>query len=500
MKDNIEIVRLPPKMAAKLDRYIYEYHLQKYEKELNYHFNRKKWPVNLADTKKSMINYDFKDLVSTIYIKVPKNDGETNRDHKEREMEITETLRSNLLNLYNEFREYVIETLKPAVINMEYDDLFDLFDYTWGEAPFNLKYLLEDMFLLLGDKSMMQNVVGNSGAFKSTRTHIEANSLPSVLFIDDATVPGISRDCQTKGNDYLNDTVVYYNDVGDSSQMVNNFKDCLQTVYKKLFSEGRVNRTIAQKNSDKTLHLDLVTENGFKLKFNSVKPIFNEDDGQTAARTRVINLPAFTQKDASNLILSGRFGNDVWARQDPRIFKDVLITYYMTREQPNFDKEYRDLIQIRVTQDNNGEVNWHLIGSAIYVHEEMHKLYGPKLYKKYFNRVMINNSIADVTAELYDIIKDGLQIQPREYVESIPNLNEYVIAKTKSASAHKTEREYEAFTIKAVKGIRKKFIKNHMAQIPTLLKTMEEQESIMKIGTLPPYNVYVLLKKDDSNV
>ena len=184
MKDNIEIVRLPPKMAAKLDRYIYEYHLQKYEKELNYHFNRKKWPVNLADTKKSMINYDFKDLVSTIYIKVPKNDGETNRDHKEREMEITETLRSNLLNLYNEFREHVIETLKPVVIDMEYNDLFDLFDYTWGEAPFNLKYLLEDMFLLLGDKSMMQNVVGNSGAFKSTRTHIEANSLPSVLFID----------------------------------------------------------------------------------------------------------------------------------------------------------------------------------------------------------------------------------------------------------------------------------------------------------------------------
>ena len=53
---------------------------------------------------------------------------------------------------------------------MGYNALFELFEDTWGNAPFKLNYLLEDMFLLLGDKSIMQNVVGNSGSFKSTRS------------------------------------------------------------------------------------------------------------------------------------------------------------------------------------------------------------------------------------------------------------------------------------------------------------------------------------------
>lgn len=503
MNNEINLIKPLATMISELDHYITEYRLQKSKKELYYHFNLDDWKVNLANTKKTMINYDFRDLVSNFYVKLPKNDGETNKDHREREMNQTEALRSNLLNLYNNFRKHVMNQLVPIAKTMNYDDLFNLFDYTWGEAPFKLNYLLEDMFLLLGDQSIMQNVVGNSGSFKSTRTMIEANSLPSVLFIDDATVAGISRDCQTKGNDYLNNTVAYYNDVGDSTQMQNNFKDCLQTVYKKLYSEGRVNRAIAQKNSDRTLHLDLVTENGFKLKFNSVKPVFNEDDGQTSARTMIIILPSFTMKDAEELILSGRFGNDVWTRQDPRIFKDILQAYYQTREKPELSNEHKNVIQIRVTQDNNGEVNWHKINNAFYIHEEMIKLYGMEHYKeKYFNRVMINTSVKDLESELYNTIKEGLNIEPfkRSELNTEEPLNRFVVAKTKSASAHKDKNKFNSFTIKAVKGIRRNFITKNESKISMLLKSMEEHDLCEKVGMLKQrYNIYVLLERDDEN-
>lgn len=503
MKNEINLIAPLTTTISELNHYIDEYRLHKHKRELYYHFNLGEWNVNLANTKKTMINYDFRDLVGSFYVKLPKNDGETNRDHHEREIAQTEMLRSNLLKLYNDFRKYVMKQLESIAKTMKYDDLFDLFDYTWGEAPFKLNYLLEDMFLLLGDKSIMQNVVGNSGSFKSTRTMIEANSLPAVLFIDDATVAGISRDCQTKGNDYLNNTVVYYNDVGDSSQMINNFKDCLQTVYKKLFSEGRVNRTIAQKNSDRTLHLDLVTEDGFKLKFNSVKPVFNEDDGQTSARTMIIVLPSFTIQDAEELILSGRFGNDVWTRQDPRIFKDILQAYYQTRPKPKLSNEHRNVIQLRVTQDNNGEVNWHKIQNAFYIHEEMIKLYGMEHYKdKYFNRVMINTSVKDLESELYDTIKEGLNIEPfkRSELSTEEPLNRFVVAKTKSASAHKDSNDFNSFTIKAVKGIRRKFINKNESKISMLLKSMEEHDLCEKVGMLKQrYNIYVLLERDDKN-
>ena len=484
-----------------LDHLINKHHLHQYKKEIYYHFNLGEWHVNLADTKRAMINYDFRDLVSNFYAKCERNDGETVRDFQKREKEETERLRSALIKLYQDFKQEITETLTPIVKKMDYNALFELFEDTWGNAPFKLNYLLEDMFLLLGDKSVMQNVVGNSGSFKSTRSIIEFNSLPSVLLIDDATVAGISRDCQSKGIEYLDNTVVYYNDVGDSAQMQANFKDCLQSVYKKLFSEGAVNRTLAMKNSDKTLRLNLRTPHGLKLKFNSVKPIFNDDDGQTKARTMIISLPSITPEEAEEMVYNGTFGKDVWTKQDPRIFKDVFKIYYDTREFDGFDGEFGRELAKRCNKDNNNEANMHLIGGSIYRHEEMCKLYGEQLYKeKYFNRVMIKTSMLDMENQLYDIIAETLLDDkvglwfPNE-IPSKPDINVFTVAHIKSASAHKEKYEYDAFTIKAVKGIRRKFIKNNEAKISSILKSMEEHGLCRKVGTLENYNIYVLLKE-----
>ena len=497
---SFSLVTPPPEIIDKLDAIITKHHLNMYKVELNYHFNLGDWQVNLADTKKSMINYDFRDLVSGFFVKCKKESGETVKEFQERERDETEALRSSLLKLHQEFRDYVEEKLTPIVKKMDYDKLFALFEETWGNAPFKLNYLLEDMFLLLGDKSMMQNVVGNSGSFKSTRTIIEANSYPSTLFVDDATVAGISRDCQTKGIYYLNDTVVYYNDVGDSAQMQNNFKECLQTVYKKLFSEGGINRTLAMKNSDKTLRLILKTPNGFKIKFNSVTPIFNDDEGQTKARTITINLPSITPEEAEEMVYSGKFGEAVWSELDPRIFKDVFRVYYNTREFEGFSPAFRRELAQRCNKDNNDEANMHSISNSLYVHKEMSKLYGMELYKeKYFNRVMINTSVLDMEEQLYNIIMESL-IDPEERfepksVESKPNLNTFTIADIKSASAHKERYGYDAFTVKAIKGIRRKFIQNNETKIPSILKSMEEHSLCKKVGMLGNYNVYVLLKR-----
>ena len=57
------------------------------------------------------------------------------------------------------------------------------------------------------------------------------------------------------------------------------------------------------------------------------------------------------------------------------------------------------------------------------------------------------------------------------------------------------EISYDAFTIKAVKGIRRKFIKNNEAKISSILKSMEEHGLCRKVGTLENYNIYVLLKE-----
>ena len=502
-KNDIKIIRPPIEIVKKLNRYITDNNLTQFQTEINYHFNIGEWNVNLADTKRSMINYDFSDLVNNFQAKVIRKKDETNREYQDRQKEATEILRVNLIKLYKEFREYVIEQLTSMVKQMDYNDLFRLFQDTWGNAPFKLNYLLEDMFLLLGDKSMMQNVVGPSGAFKSTRSMIEFNSLPSVLLIDDATIAGISRDSQTKGNEYLNDTVVYYNDVGDSVQMQSNFKDCLQSVYKKLFSEGMINRTLSQKNSDRTLRLDLRTPKGFKLKFNSVKPVFTEDEGQTASRMMVINLPSYTAEEAEELVRSGRFGEDVWSEKDPRIFKDVFQVYYQTREKPGFTSDYEAELAHRCNVDNSGEPNFHGIKNIIYVHTEMAKLYGIKLYKeKYYNRVMLNTSIPDLELELYNVIHEGLGVSLERFSPYDPyDLHGRTIAKTKSAAANKNRRNYDSFTVKAVKGIRRDFIRKNSTKISSLLNAMTEHDLCAKVGQLNDgYNVYVLLVQEDQNV
>ena len=493
-----ELITPPLKLNRKLDACIKEFNLEAYQQEIDYHFNRGEWRVNLADTKKTMINYDFRDLINGFYAKCYKKDNETNKEFQQREQRETERLRNTLMLLYQEFKEYIKEKLTPIVEKMDYNDLFSLFQDTWSAAPFKLDYLLEDMFLLLGDKSIMQNVVGGSGTFKSTRSMIEFNCLPAVLQIDDATVAGISRDCQTKGIDYLNNTVAYYNDVGDSTGMQNNFKDCLQTIYKKLFSEGAINRSIAQKNSDKTLRLNLKTPNGFKVKFNSVKPIFNDDDGQTESRIITINLPSYTAEEAEEMVRSGRFGAAVYSKIDPRIFKDIFRIYYDTRDFEGFDSNFKAELAKRCNKDNDGVPNFHKISGIIYTHEEMCKLYGEKLYKeKYFNRVMINTSISDMEKELYDIIMDGLNMSIWFYneIQSFDDPRPFTIAKTKSASAHKNKNDYNAFTVKAVKGIRRDFIRKNSTKISSLLKAMEEHELCVKVATVNKYNVYVLLPK-----
>lgn len=499
MINNIKLIRPPANISNRLDHFIEHYALYKYKRELDYHFNRGEWTVNLADTKRSMINYDFYDLVTDMTIVTEKNSNETNKDLQIRIKKETELMHNNLLNLYNEFHKYIFQQLQPIVQPMKYNDLFQLFQDTWGNAPFKLNYLLEDMFLLLGDKSIMQNVVGNSGSFKSTRTMIECNSLPSVLLVDDATVAGITRDSQMKGTTYLNNTVVYYNDVGDSAQMQQNFQDCLQSVYKKLFSEGAVKRSIGMKNSDKTLKLKLETPDGFKLKFNSIKPVFTEDEGQTTSRMMTINLPSFGEEEVVALVRSGRFGEAVFTKQDPRIFKNVLQVYYLTREPVDFDADFLEILTRRCVQDNNGVGNMHGVNNSFYQHKEMHKLYGKDLYKeKYYNRIMINTSMIDLELELYDVIREGLDIEPIEtkiYAENI--LNEYEIAKTTSATVHKKKHNYNAFTVKAVKGIRRKFISKNETKISLLLKNMEDHELCAKIGTLGQYNVYVLLDKNN---
>lgn len=496
--DILELTRPPSHIVAQVNNYMSKNKLSEFEEDINYHFNIGKWDVNLAKTKNSMINYDFNDLVTNFQAKIKEKEGETHKKYKERQKDETELLQKAFCNIYEEFRAYVIEQLTPIVQNMEYNDLFQLFQDTWGNAPFKLNYLLEDMFLFFGDRSIMQNVVGDSGAMKSTRSMIEFNSLPSVLRIDDATIAGISRDCQTKGIYYLNNTVVYYNDVGDSSQMQANFKECHQTIYKKLFSEGEVSRNIATKNSDRTLKLNLRTPGGFKIKFNSVKPIFNDDDGQTAARTITISLPSFAPKESIEMVRTGRFGAEVWSKKDPRIFKDVLQVYYKTRTFKHFTDDFNAELAARCIEDNNGVTNWHKISEMIYIHEEMAKLYGEEQYKeKYYNRVIINNSMKDLESKLYDTIKEGLNLQliKSKDIHTVENLNEYTIAKTQSASVHKNKYNYDSFTIRAVKGIRRDFIKKNKAKISEIIKLMEEHDLCAKIGSHGNYNVYVLLEQ-----
>ena len=147
---DIQLIRPPIKIISQLEQYITDYQLESRQKELYYHFNIGDWCVNLADTKDVMINYDFTDLVSNFQAKLVKEDGDTNKDFLEKQRAATEILRNNFLNLYQEFRHYVIEQLTPIVKEMGYTELFQLFTDTWGEAPFKLNYLLEDMFFLEG--------------------------------------------------------------------------------------------------------------------------------------------------------------------------------------------------------------------------------------------------------------------------------------------------------------------------------------------------------------
>lgn len=85
------------------------------------------------------------------------------------------------------------------------------------------------------------------------------------------------------------------------------------------------------------------------------------------------------------------------------------------------------------------------------------------------------------------------------YLENIQNngrLDNYIIAKSKSAHSNASRTDFDSFTITAVNGMRCKFVKEHKAEIPTLLKVLEDNEEIYCVGDYRGKNVYVLLEKE----
>lgn len=467
-------------------------------KELYYHFNLGEWTVDLADTKKSMINYDIKDVINEFTVKVEKEQGETEKQRSERQKEATQQLRNKLLTLYKNFKKHVFNELKDEVESMTYDDLLKLFRDTWTNVPFELEPLLEKMALLMGNKSVMQNVVGDSGSFKSSRSMIEFNTLPNVLLMDDATLNAIARDGKTKGIEYLDDTIVYYNDVADLGQMKRNFEECMESIYKKLYSEGSVNKSVTRKNSDNTLHIKLRTPNGFKCCFNGVKPLFSQDYGQTASRIQTIQVPSISPEEVKELISKGLFGRSNKSSIDPRYFKNILEVYMKTRNFEGFSNEFENILSEIAIKDSNGTVNFHSIGSILYINEQMFKLYGKEHYKvKFFNRYIEEGSMQDKALQLYDeiwnMVGEAFNLEYINYSER--DLRQWVIAKTKSSYSNRSRTNYDAFTILAVENMTCKFVKENKAIIPKLINILENKEMIAQIGKYKSYNVYCLIKQ-----
>lgn len=492
-------IRPTPEDQIKIDDLIKKYGLETQKKGLYYHFNIGDWIVDLADTKKSQINYNFIDLLTQLEIKLYRDEKETKNEFYERKKAITEKVQSDFLDIYKRLQNKIETKLTPIVQKYNYKDLLNLFNETYPNTPFDLEPLLEQMALLMGNKSVMQNVVGDSGSFKSTRSMIEYNSLPSVLRMDDATIAGISRNQLQKGHLYLDNTVVYYEDVGDSHSLRRNFDECLETVYKKLYSEGIVNRSIAKKNSDNTLNLHLETPHGFKCKFNSVRPLFSNDYGQTKSRVQTINIPSFTENEVLEMVGNGTFGQTNITEKDPRYFKYIFKQYMKKQSFKGFTDEFKKELAEIAIKDNNGEVNMHSISKIIYTNEMMFRLYGEEYYKEYYftPQYVIRKRISDRAMRLKDEI---YSMCPRLfYLENIQNngrLDNYIIAKSKSAHSHASRTDFDSFTITAVNGMRCKFVNEHKAEIPTLLKVLEDNEEIYCVGDYRGKNVYVLLEKE----
>lgn len=468
-------------------------------KNIEYHFNLGHHKVNLADTKSAMLNYDIRDTIDHIDIYVPKEEKETITEYRERKQAVIRNFKNKMLKYYHDFKQEIYNILKPVVDKMSYNDLYNLFISTWNNTPFEeeMEQLLQDMVILLGNKAVMQNVIGESGTFKSTRSMIEFNCFPNVLIIDDATVAGISRDSISKGIDYMDDTIVYYNDIGDSSVFRKNFEEVLETIYKKLFSEGYINRTVARKNSDNTIHLELKTPHGFKGKFNSVRPIFMKDLGQTASRVQNINLQNISIEDVEQMIDDGTFGrDDAITQYDPRIFKNIFEVYIKSQNTPELSKEHMKQISQISYSNLNHVVNMHDIGREIYINQMMIKLYKTdEEYIKYYWNVRKQEGTNMINAlKLLEEIQKMVK-HPFKYDQIPRSINDNVrIAKAKSAYAHAGEYEYNAFTINAVRGIKSKWIREHQGMIGDYINILKENMAIAVIDKENDKNVYVLLK------
>lgn len=499
INDDNELVKPKQDIINDLNKIISKYSLPK--RELYYHFNLGEWTVDLANTKQSMINYDIKDTIYSLPIKtnLEKEKGETVSEFNKRQRECIELVQNKLLTLYKHFKKDLINTLKPKVENMTYNQILNLFKETWGELPFEIEPLLENMAMLYGDESVMQNVVGDSGSFKSTRSMIEFNTLPNVLIFDDVTVAGISRSCQDKGTTFLNDTVVYYNDVGDSRSLRDNFDEVLETVYKKLYSEGSVKRDIAKKNSDNVLHLRLETPDGFKIKFNSIRPLFTSDYGQTEARVETITIKSLTEDEVKEIVAKGEFGKSITTNKDPRIFKNIFEVYMKYNPFDGFTNEFKEILTEIAIADNNHIVNMHKVSSIFYKNEQMFKLYGINLYKElfftpnYVKKDRIGTTALKLKKEIYKMIPNTYNVQ---YIVPNGKSHEYSIAKAKSCYAHKNEANWDAFTITAVQGIKTKLVQENQPIIGKLLKILEDNGEIEVVGDWRGKKIYVLVEND----
>ena len=460
------------------------------KESIEYHIGIKQLTVDFKHKNKNNIIFNKKELLQafrkTIIPLFTDDDGKITKP--------------KMLNATVKSLETLIDNCVQNIINktdrLSFNELVQLFKETYPEFEYKDEreiYQVIEMIILLGaDFNGIMELVMGSGAGKGVRMEILQTIHNNIIVIDDITRAGFVRNC-------IYDTYFYNNQIVIAPDMgakdLANLENTIDKVIKPLTSDGRFEDYKASSNpyNEGTEHTTILVPDGFKFVYMTTRQLIINN--QVSARThRIRGLNYITEEDARmklRNIKSHKLSNNIQGFRFACLKIIAEINNNLASDNlPQFNDEEIDDIINYIKENNEGRFNNHMLESFPLMISILKILYGDNFNEYYFKPTITNNNLLREPAlKLFN-----------EYIKSWiepynPNI-EIIIAKTKSTYTHKNKYDYTGFTIEAINGIRKEWVKNRKGMLNEYLNWLVNNEYLAIYDKLNNRNIYCYYEKD----
>lgn len=395
---------------------------------------------------------------------------------------------NELRDLYHQF----VKEKHKYYPELEYNELVEVFKQckpTHTGDVVNLFYKIGA--LACPDVNYILNNYGVSGSGKSYQEDLLARIFPNRIFeLGEVTEKAFDRMGISKGRYVYNNKILVVSDLGSKSAM-NTFSKTLVNPIKKLITENRTTRYVSEQYGEGVREIKLETPDGFNAIFTSISDFTTFIGEQSNSRIITEKIQPQSEEEINYALAHPELEE---SGKDYRIFADCIekciykAKYNKKTLNITGDCNYLDEIIIPYSKNHStgnyrrSAERWRDIINYLL------KLYGPSFLKEftYYKFNNIKNSLTDIDIQVYDILCDVFDMPT--------DIDDLEVAQTKSWYAHKNEYNCDAFTVSAVKGIKRKPIKTEQSQMSDVLQRLYSEGKIDKYGkNMNGENIYFLV-------